>query len=58
MYEEEQEETKTDDKTCKNCGLRQYGDTCINCNTPIEEEEDLDKKKEDESDEYDYRERR
>ncbi|MFA6274244.1 MAG: hypothetical protein WC662_03720 [Candidatus Paceibacterota bacterium] len=60
MYEEENlEEEKSDDKTCKLCGLRQYGNICANCETPIEEEEeDLDKKKEDEWDEYDYRERR
>ena len=58
MYEEETEETKSDDKTCPNCGLRQYGEVCANCETPIEEETDLDKKKEDDYDEYDWRDHR
>ncbi len=62
MYEEENngidEEQKSDDKTCPQCGLRQYGSFCANCNIEIPEEEDLDKKKEDDYDEFDRRERR
>jgi DNA-directed RNA polymerase subunit RPC12/RpoP len=59
MDNENEEEIKQDeDKTCPLCGLRQYGKICANCNAPIEEEVDLDKRKEDESDEYDWRERR
>lgn len=59
MYEEETEgQSKSDDKTCQNCGLRQYNDVCANCATPIEEEVDLDKKHEDEYDEYDWRDHR
>lgn len=52
--EEETVEENADDKTCPQCGLRQYGETCANCDTPLEE----DKKKEDDLDEYDWRERR
>lgn len=51
-------EENMDDKTCPLCGLRQYGKICANCNTPIEEEIDPDRRKEDEYDEYDWRERR
>jgi len=59
MYDEEEQETKDpEEKTCSICGLRQYGEVCAGCNTPIEEEPDLDKRKEDEADEYDWRERR
>lgn len=55
MYDEEETNEISDDKTCRTCGLRQYSDICANCDIPIEE--DKEKKKEDE-DEYDYRERR
>jgi hypothetical protein len=60
MYDEEEteENTTTEDKSCPTCGLRQYGETCANCNTAIAEDPDLDKRKEDEADEYDWRERR
>lgn len=60
MYDEEENEdtNSSDDKTCPICGLRQYGEVCAGCNTPIDEEVDLDKRKEDEADEYDWRERR
>ncbi len=60
MYDEEEnnDEQKSEDKTCPQCGLRQYGSFCANCNIEIEPEEDPDKKKEDDSDEYDRRERR
>ncbi len=60
MYEEEEKEEnqKSEDNTCQQCGLRQYGTYCANCNIEIEPEEDLDKKKEDDADEYDRRERR
>ena len=61
MYDEEGiNEEKSEDKVCPQCGLRQYGKTCFNCDILLENEEleDLDKKKEDEYDEYDYRERR
>jgi hypothetical protein len=55
MYEEETEVENSDDKTCQNCGLRQYTDVCVNCNIPIEEEKE---KTPDDDDEYDRRERR
>ena len=55
MDEEEYLEQGNQDKTCPSCGLRQYGDSCANCDTPLGEEE---KKKEDDLDEYDWRERR
>lgn len=55
---EENLEIKNKDKVCPLCGLRQYGDICANCDTPIEEEVDLDKKQEDEYDEYDWRDHR
>lgn len=60
MYDEEEniEEQQNDDKVCRQCGLRQYGSVCANCNVEIEPEEDPDKKKEDEYDEYDWREKR
>ena len=60
MYEEENNEEQKDDRNaCPTCGLRQYGTMCANCNAEIEnEEEDPDKRKEDEYDEYDWRERR
>jgi len=60
MYDEEEnneEEKTSEDNVCPLCGIRQYGDVCQNCGSKLEEE-DLDKKKEDEADEYDYRERR
>ena len=55
MYDEETEDTSGDDKTCQNCGLRQYTDIWTNCNIPIEEEKE---KTPDDDDEYDRRERR
>ena len=60
MYDEENNEEEKDDRnTCPTCGLRQYGSVCANCGTDIEDEEkDPDKRKEDDSDEYDRRERR
>lgn len=62
MFEEEneinQEETRDERNACPQCGIRQYGNVCANCQTEIEPEEDPDKRKEDEYDEYDYRERR
>ena len=48
------EEQEEQDKTCHKCGLRQYGENCANCDIPLEEE----KKKDDDLDEYDWRERR
>ena len=58
MYDEEEETTEEnkDDKTCPQCGLRQYGDTCANCDVLLENEEKEEKK--DDADEYDWRERR
>ena len=58
MDEEEiiEEETKEEDKTCPECGLRQYGDFCANCNVLLENEEK--EKTKDDDDEYDRRERR
>jgi DNA-directed RNA polymerase subunit RPC12/RpoP len=58
--EENKEEEKDERNVCPNCGLRQYGSVCASCNIEIEnnEEPDLDKRKEDEYDEYDRRERR
>ncbi len=59
MYEEEEntdEEKITDDKKCPECGLRQYGDFCPNCNVLLENEEK--EKTKDDDDEYDRRERR
>ena len=58
MYEEEEEitEDNTEDKTCPQCGLRQYGDTCANCDVLLENEEK--EKTKDDGDEYDWRERR
>ena len=61
MYDEDEtNEEASEDKVCPQCGLRQYGDSCANCDILLEneEKEDLDKKKEDEADEYDWRERR
>jgi len=55
MYNEE-EDQNSDDKTCQNCGLRQYNNICANCGTPIETEEK--EKTPDDDDEYDRRERR
>jgi len=53
--EEEEIEQEENDKTCPQCGLRQYGKSCANCDTALDEE---DKKKDDDLDEYDWRERR
>jgi len=47
---------KSDDKTCPQCGLRQYGDSCANCDVLLENEEK--EKTKDDDDEYDWRERR
>jgi len=59
MHDEVEDDQKDDRNTCPTCGLRQYGRVCANCGIEIEDEEkDLDKRKEDEYDEYDYRERR
>lgn len=55
MNDEEETEQEEGDKTCPQCGLRQYGESCANCDTPLDEE---DKKKDDDLDEYDWRERR
>lgn len=58
MYDEEENNEETsEDTACPQCGIRQYGSTCQNCGSKLEDE-DLDKKKEDEADEYDWRERR
>ncbi|MFA6324846.1 MAG: hypothetical protein WCX46_01310 [Candidatus Paceibacterota bacterium] len=57
MYDEEEIiEEKRDDKVCPACGLRQYGDMCANCEVLLENEEK--EKTKDDSDEYDWRERR
>jgi len=59
MYEEEEEETteeNKEDKVCPACGLRQYGETCANCDVLLENEEK--EKTKDDSDENDWRERR
>ena len=57
--EENQEDQKDERNICPQCGIRQYGSVCGSCNIELEnEEEDPDKRKEDEYDEYDYRERR
>ncbi|MFH1608869.1 MAG: hypothetical protein ABH951_02535 [Patescibacteria group bacterium] len=53
--EEELEET-TDDKVCPECGLRQYGNKCFNCDIILENEEK--EKTKDDDDEYDRRERK
>lgn len=61
MYDDEntnEDLTKDERNVCPKCGLRQYGSVCASCNIEIEGEEDPDKKKEDEYDEYDWRERR
>ncbi len=60
MYDENEknEEEKDERNVCPQCGIRQYGKFCPNCNIEIELEEDPDKKKEDDYDEYDRRERR
>ncbi len=52
----EEETMGSGDKTCPQCGLRQYGDFCANCEILLENEEK--EKTKDDSDEYDYRERR
>jgi hypothetical protein len=52
------EEIKSEDKICPGCGLRQYGTVCANCQIEMETEEDSEKRKEDEYDEYDWREKR
>ncbi len=46
----EQEEVK--EPVCPRCGLRSYGDSCLNCGTPIVDKTD------DEEEEYDWRERK
>ena len=58
MYEEEESiiEENDDDNTCPQCGLRQYADICVNCGIPIDTHEK--EKTKDDSDEYDWRERR
>ena len=57
MYDDEEEvEEKSDDKICPACGLRQYGDSCANCDVLLENEEK--EKTQDDDDEYDRRERR
>ena len=57
MYDEEETNGEhKDDKVCPQCGLRQYGDICPNCEVLLENEEK--EKTKDDSDEYDYRERR
>jgi DNA-directed RNA polymerase subunit RPC12/RpoP len=58
MYEEEENtiEEKNDDNVCPQCGLRQYGKMCVNCEILIENEEK--EKTKDDSDEYDWREKR
>jgi len=57
MYDEEETtEEKKDDKVCPECGLRQYGTSCANCDVLLENEEKEEKK--DDDDEYDWRERR
>ena len=48
--DEEQEENIKKEPTCPRCGLRSYDDICQNCGTPIIE------KKDDEEEEYDWRE--
>jgi len=59
MYDENEEDQITDDRhICPKCGLRQYDSVCANCHIQIYEEEDPEKKKEDEYDEYDWREKR
>lgn len=55
MYDEE--ENITEDCSCPKCGLRQYGNVCAICNTKIKNEEETEKK-EDDYDEYDWREKR
>ena len=57
MYDEEETtKGKSEDKVCSACGLRQYGDTCFNCDILLENEEK--EKTKDDDDEYDWRERR
>lgn len=58
MYDEEEnnEEEKSEDKVCPECGLRQYGEICQNCGAKLEDEEK--EKNKDDDDEYDRRERR
>lgn len=51
-----QEEKQNQDKICPQCGLRQYGDACANCDVLLENEEK--EKTKDDDDEYDWRERR
>ncbi len=46
----EKKEPKTEDSHCPRCGLRSYDDICQSCGTPIID------KKDDEEEEYDWRE--
>lgn len=58
MFDDELKEQGDDRSVCPKCGLRQYGETCANCHIQIYDEEDPEKAKEDEYDEYDWREKR
>jgi|GEM_PF-1865686 len=62
MYDEPEEEKKEKDEThiCPICKIRRPGKVCPDCNIVLEDEpeEDPEKRKEDEYDEYDWRERR
>jgi ribosomal protein L37E len=48
--EQEITEKKHGDTTCGRCGLRAFGTECPNCGTPLVD------KKDDEEEEYDWRE--
>lgn len=50
MDDEIQHEESSKDPTCPRCGLRSFGEECQNCGTPIVS------KKDDEDEEYDWRE--
>jgi ribosomal protein L37E len=52
MDEEETTEIKKSEPVCPRCGLRSYDSECANCGTPIVD------KKDDEDEEYDWREKK
>ncbi len=55
---DEEKEILNEDNTCPQCGLRQYSNFCVNCQIEIEDTPEEENKKEDDADEYDWREKR